>query len=133
MGFSSTLPINEKKIKKTAPSCTALRFATFVMLIVCTFSVKVVDPVPEPQIPANILQKPSSAIPLLTIPGVGGCKLIRTDAVWYVPTWISFYTLCISVMLVISYLHSFTALEYRYKFLTLVRRGKKGLPTKKIL
>lgn len=81
-----TLPINEKKIRRTAPSSTALRLATFVMSTVCIFSVNVVDPVPEPQTPANILQKPSSAIPLLTIPGVGGFKLIRTDVVWYVPT-----------------------------------------------
>lgn len=65
----------------------ALRLATFVNSIACTFSVKVVEPVPEPQNPANILQKPSSAIPLLTIPGVGGFKLIITDVVWYVPTW----------------------------------------------
>lgn len=78
--------MNEKRIKKAAPSSKALRFATLVMLIVCTFSVKVVDPVPEPQTPASKLQKPSKPIPLLTIPGVGGLKLIRTDAEWYVPT-----------------------------------------------
>lgn len=72
--------MNEKKIKKTAPTSTTLRFATFVMSMVWTFSVKVVDPVPEPQSPANILQKPSIAIPLLTIPGDGGLELTRTEA-----------------------------------------------------
>lgn len=80
--MGSNLPINEKKIRKTAPITTALRLATFVTSMVCRFSVKVVDPVPEPKSPANILQKPSIAIPLLTIPGVGGFKVIRTDVVW---------------------------------------------------
>lgn len=73
--------MNEKKIKKAAPISTALRLATFVMLMVCTFSVKVVDPVPVPQSPASALQKPSTPTPLLTIPGVGGFELIRTDAI----------------------------------------------------
>ena len=81
------LPINENRIKKAAPSSTTFRLATFVMSIVCIFSVKVVDPVPEPQRPANILQKPSSAIPLLTTPGVGGLKLTCRDVVRYVPIW----------------------------------------------
>lgn len=73
------LPMNERKIKKAAPSSTALRLAIFVMLIVCTFSVKVVEPVPEPQSPASTLQKPSKPIPLLTIPGVGGFELTSSD------------------------------------------------------
>ena len=76
---SGPLPTNEKRIKKTAPRTTALRLATFVILIVWTFSVKVVEPVPEPQSPANMLQKPSKAIPLLTIPGVGGFVLTSKD------------------------------------------------------
>lgn len=76
-----TLPTNEKTIIKTAPSCTALRLATFVILMVCTFSVKVDEPVPEPQSPAKILQNPSIPIPLLTILGVGGFELTSKDAV----------------------------------------------------
>lgn len=82
------LPMNERKIKKAAPICKALRLAIFVMLIVCTFSVKVVEPVPEPQSPANTLQKPSNPIPRLIIPGVGGFELTSSDVEWYVPTWI---------------------------------------------
>ena len=74
------LPTKEKRIKKPAPISTALLLATFVMSMVYTFSVKVVDPVPVPQSPANILHKPSNAIPLLTIPGVGGFELICKDA-----------------------------------------------------
>ena len=66
-------------IKKAAPTTTTFRLATFVMSIVCVFSVKVVAPVPEPQRPANILQKPSSAIPRLTTPGVGGFELTCRD------------------------------------------------------
>lgn len=73
--------MNEKKSMKSAPSTTALLLATFVTAMVCIFSVKVVDPVPEPQSPANTLQKPSKPIPLLTIPGVGGFRLILTDVV----------------------------------------------------
>lgn len=73
------LPTNEKRIMRTAPISAALRLATFVILIVCTFSVNVVEPVPDPQSPANILQNPSNAIPLLTTPGVGGLKLISID------------------------------------------------------
>lgn len=80
------LPINENMIKTTAPSSKALLLAIFVVSIVWIFSVKVDEPVPEPQSPASILQKPSNAIPLLTIPGVGGFKLIRRAVVWYVPT-----------------------------------------------
>lgn len=75
------LPTNEKRIMKAAPISTALRLATFVILMVCTFSVKVVEPVPDPQSPANILQNPSNAIPLLTIPGVGGLELTSIDVV----------------------------------------------------
>lgn len=73
------LPTTERNIKKAAPSCIARRLAIFVILIVCIFSVKVVDPVPEPQSPANMLQNPSNPIPLLTIPGVGGFELISSD------------------------------------------------------
>ena len=72
--------MNEKKIMKSAPNTTALLLATLVTEIVCRFSVKVVDPVPEPQSPASKLQKPSKPIALLTIPGVGGFRLITTDA-----------------------------------------------------
>lgn len=84
--ISRCLPTNEKRIKKTAPRTRALWLATFVILMVWTFSVNVVEPVPEPQSPASILQKPSNAIPLLTIPGVGGFELTRMDVEWYVPT-----------------------------------------------
>lgn len=107
--FPWCLPKNEKKIKKTAPTSTALRLPTFVMSMVCTFSVKVVDPVPEPQTPANILQKPSNAIPRLTIPGVGGFELTRKDVEWYVPTWFRAAT-CISVKIIIPSLCLFSAL-----------------------
>lgn len=74
------LPMKEKRIKQTAPTSTTLRLATFVISIVCIFSVKVVDPVPVPQSPANVLQKPSSPSPLLTIPRVGGLPLTSRDA-----------------------------------------------------
>jgi len=76
---SCYLPINENKIKKAAPTTTTFRLATLVMSIVCMFSVKVVEPVPEPQRPANMLQKPSRAIPRLTTPGVGGLELTCRD------------------------------------------------------
>lgn len=78
--YVNDIPTNEKRIKKPAPISTALRLATFVMSIVCTFSVKVVDPVPEPQSPARKLQKPSNPMPLLTIPRVGGIELTFMDA-----------------------------------------------------
>lgn len=74
------IPMNEKRIMRAAPTSTTLRLAIFVMSIVCTFSVKVVDPVPDPQSPASILQKPSKPIPLLTMPGVGAFKFILMDA-----------------------------------------------------
>lgn len=77
----TALPINENRINKAAPSSTTFLFATFVMSIVCIFSVNVVEPVPEPQRPANMLQKPSNAIPRLTTPGVGALELTRRDAV----------------------------------------------------
>lgn len=72
--------MNENRIMRSAPSPTALLLATFVTEMVCTFSVKVVDPVPEPQSAAKTPQKPSKPIPLLTILGVGGFRLMLTDA-----------------------------------------------------
>lgn len=74
------IPTKEKRIKKIDPSSRALRLATLVTSIVCTFSVNVVDAVPVPQSPASILQNPSKPIPLLTIPGVGGFRFILIDA-----------------------------------------------------
>lgn len=78
-GIMVIIPTKEKIIKITAPSSTDLLEATFVILMVCVFSVKVVDPPPVPHIPANILQKPSIPIPLLTIPRVGGFEFTRVD------------------------------------------------------
>lgn len=74
------LPTNEKRIKKAAPISMARLPAIFVMLSVCTFSVKVVEPVPVPHNPARMLVQPSRPIPLLTIPGVGGFKFTSRDA-----------------------------------------------------
>nr|GLL18919.1 RNA polymerase II transcription factor B subunit 4 [Ipomoea trifida] len=78
--IANIIPTKEKRIKKTDPSCRALRLATLVTSIVCTFSVNVVDAVPVPQSPASILQNPSKPIPRLTIPGVGGFRFILIDA-----------------------------------------------------
>lgn len=80
MKFS--VPMKEKKIKKSAPTSSALLLATLVALMVCMFSVRVVEPVPEPQSPANMPQKPSTAIPLLTIAGVGGWELTNIAVEW---------------------------------------------------
>lgn len=82
----SSLPTNEKRISNDAPNSRAFLLATLVTSMVCTFSVIVVDPVPVPQSPANILANPSKPIPLLTTPGVGGLKFTNKDVAWYVPT-----------------------------------------------
>lgn len=85
----SSLPTNEKRISNDAPNSRAFLLATLVTSMVCIFSVIVVDPVPVPQSPANILANPSKPIPLLTTPGVGGLKFTNKDVAWYVPTWMS--------------------------------------------
>ena len=72
--------MKEKTIKITPPNSTALLLAILVIVRVCAFSVKVVEPAPVPHSPASTLQKPSKPIPLLTIPRVGGVALICIDA-----------------------------------------------------
>lgn len=68
------------------PNSTALRLPILVTAIVCTFSVKVVEPVPVPQRPANTLERPSRPIPQLTMPSVGGLDATNNDDAWYEPT-----------------------------------------------
>ena len=63
----------------TAPNSTALRLPILVTAIVCTFSVRVVDPTPVPQRPAKMLEIPSMPIPLLSTPGVGGLEATNKD------------------------------------------------------
>jgi hypothetical protein len=77
------LPKNEKMTNKAAPSCKALRLAILVVSRVCMFSVNVVDPVPVPHTPAMKVEIPSSPIPLLTTPRVGGLKFTSSEAAWY--------------------------------------------------
>ena len=77
------IPKNEKMTNKAAPSCKALRFAILVVSRVYMFSVNVVDPVPVPHTPAMKVEIPSSPIPLLTTPRVGGLKFTSSDAAWY--------------------------------------------------
>lgn len=62
-----------------APNSTALLLPILVTAIVCTFSVRVVDPTPVPQSPAKILETPSMPIPLLRTPGVGGLDATNKD------------------------------------------------------
>uniref|UniRef100_A0A2P2M6Y0 Nucleobase-ascorbate transporter 12 n=1 Tax=Rhizophora mucronata TaxID=61149 RepID=A0A2P2M6Y0_RHIMU len=81
-----TLPIRDSTIKTQAPTSIALRLPIFVTAIVCTFSVRVVEPVPVPHRPAKMLERPSSPIPRLTMPGVGGLEAPNNDAAWYEPT-----------------------------------------------
>lgn len=57
----------------------ALRLPILVTAIVCTFSVKVADPVPVPHRPAKRLQRPSRPIPRLKTPGVGGLDATNND------------------------------------------------------
>lgn len=78
--------MRDKTIKIPAPISTALRLPIFVTAVVCTFSVKVVDPVPVPQRPAKTLQRPSRPIARLTTPGVGGLDATSSDDAWYEPT-----------------------------------------------
>lgn len=66
-------------IKTQAPNSTALRLPIFVTAIVCTFSVREVEPVPVPHKPAKMLHKPSRPIPRLTTPGVGGLDATNKD------------------------------------------------------
>ena len=77
------IPKNEKMTNKAAPSCKALRLAILVVSRVCMFSVNVVDPLPVPHTPAMTVEIPSSPIPLLTTPRVGGLKFTSSDAAWY--------------------------------------------------
>ena len=80
------LPIRDKRIKAHAPNSTALRLPILVTAIVCTFSVKVVEPFPVPHRPAKTLQRPSRPIPRLTTPGVGGLDATNNEDAWYEPT-----------------------------------------------
>ena len=69
----------DKRISKHAPKSTALRLPIFVTAIVCTFSVRDVEPVPVPHKPAKMLARPSIPIPRLTTPGVGGLDATKSD------------------------------------------------------
>lgn len=60
----------------------ALRLPILVTAIVCTFSVRLVDPVPVPQRPAKTLHRPSRPIARLTTPGVGGLEATSNDDAW---------------------------------------------------
>ena len=62
-----------------APNSTARRLPIFVTAMVCTFSVRVVHPVPMPQRLAMALVIPSIPIPLLTTPGVGAPDATNKD------------------------------------------------------
>lgn len=73
------IPIRDRKINKQAPNSTALRLPILVTAMVCTFSVRVEEPVPMPHRPAKMLERPSSPIPLLTTPGVGGLDATNSD------------------------------------------------------
>lgn len=66
-------------IKTHAPNSTVLLLPIFVTAIVCTFSVKVVDPIPVPHKPAKMPEIPSTQIPRLTTPGVGGLDATNND------------------------------------------------------
>lgn len=70
-----------------APNSTALRLPILVTAMVCTFSVKVVDPVPVPHKPAKTLERPSRPIPRLRTPGVGGLDATNSEDAWYEPTY----------------------------------------------
>lgn len=65
-----------------APTSTALRLPILVTAMVWTFSVRVVDPVPVPQIPASTLEMPSRPIPRLRTPEVGGLDATSRDDAW---------------------------------------------------
>lgn len=73
------IPTRDRTIKTTAPRETALRLPILVTAMVCTFSVKVVDPVPVPHRPAKRLVRPSRPIPRLKTPGVGGLEATNND------------------------------------------------------
>lgn len=81
------LPNRDNTMRRHAPNWTGLRLPIFVPAIVWTFSVRVVDPIPVPQRPANKLEKPSRPIPRLRTPGVGGPDAAKSEEVWYVPTY----------------------------------------------
>jgi hypothetical protein len=78
-------PTRDKAIRKHAPNTTALRLPILVTAMVCTFSVREVDPVPVPQRPAKTLERPSRPIPRLTTPGVGGLDATNNEDAWYDP------------------------------------------------
>lgn len=73
------IPIRDRTISTHAPNSTALRLPIFVTAMVCTFSVRVVEPVPIPQRPANTLERPSRPIPRLKTPAVGGLDATNND------------------------------------------------------
>lgn len=79
-------PTRDKTIKMHAPNSTALRLPILVTAMVCKFSVRVVDPVPVPQRPAKMLERPSRPIPRLRTPGVGGLDATNNEDAWYDPT-----------------------------------------------
>lgn len=81
------LPTSDNSIRKHAPNWTALRLPILVTAMVWTFSVKVVDPVPDPQRPAKTLERPSKPIPRLRTPGVGGRDATNKEDAWYEPTY----------------------------------------------
>lgn len=80
------LPISDRTIRIQAPTSMALRLPIFVTAMVCTFSVRVVDPVPVPHKPAKTLEMPSRPIPRVRTPWVGGLAATNNDDAWYEPT-----------------------------------------------
>lgn len=70
-----------------APTSTPFRLPIFVTAMVCTFSVRVVEPTPVPHKPAKTPEIPSKPIPRLRTPGVGGLEATRRDDAWYDPTY----------------------------------------------
>lgn len=71
-----------------APTSTPLRLPIFVTAMVCTFSVRVVEPTPVPHKPAKTPEIPSKPIPRLRTPAVGGLEATNRDDAWYDPTYI---------------------------------------------
>ena len=88
--FNKHIPTRDKTIRTPAPNSMALRLPILVTAMVCTFSVRVVEPVPVPHRPAKTLQKPSRPIARLTTPGVGGLDATNNDEAWYDPTYKDF-------------------------------------------
>ncbi|KAG2397432.1 uncharacterized protein HKW66_Vig0143320 [Vigna angularis] len=59
--------------------CTHQRSSSF---IIGTFSVKVIDPVPVPHRPAKTQERPSTPIPRLRTPVVGGLDATNNEDAW---------------------------------------------------